>query len=141
MLPFDFGSFQQGDRYVRNIGYYWAASEYWDWQGSFDYIERQRTFTLNSRVNFSNRYVFNGYVAGSYTKVTAFDASTATENERTRWLARGAYSHTFSPDFSIRGFADYRSDATYFDDYSLNREEILNRSAKSQIVCQSQPNR
>jgi len=133
MLPFDFGSFQQGDRYVRNIGYYWAASEYWDWQGSFDYIERQRTFTLNSRVNFGHRYVFDGYLAGSYTKVTSFDAFTATENDRTRWITSGAYSHTFSPSFSIRGNADFRSDATYFDDYSLNRDEILNRSAKSQM--------
>ena len=133
MLAFDFGSFQQGDRYVRNIGYYWAASEYWDWQGSFDYIERQRTFTLNSRFNFRNRYVFDGYVSGSYTKVTSFEASTATEKERTRWITSGAYSHTFSPSFSIRGNADFRSDATYFDDYSLNRAEILNRSAKSQM--------
>ena len=133
MLPFDFGSFRQGDRYVRNIGYYWAASEYWDWQASFDYIERQRTFTLNNRLNFRNRYVFDGYLSGSYTKVTSFDALTATENERTRWIAGGAYNHTFSPSFSIRGKADFRSDATYFDDYSLNRDEILNRSAKSQM--------
>jgi len=133
MLPFEFGSFQQGDRYVRNIGYYWAASEYWDWQGSFDYIERQRTFTLNSRVHFRHRYVFDGYVSGSYTKETSFDAFTATESDRTRWITSGAYNHTFSPSFSIRGNADFRSDATYFDDYSLNRAEILNRSAKSQM--------
>jgi len=133
MLPFNFGNFQQGDRYVKNVGYYWAVSQYWDWQGSLDYIERQRTITLNSRVNFTKRYVLNGYVAGSYTRATSYDASTATENKSTRWISSAAYNHTFSPSFSIRGFADFRSDATYFDDYSINRDERLNREAKSQM--------
>lgn len=133
MLPFTFGNFQQGDRYVRNVGYYWAASEYWDWQGSLDYIERQRTITMNSRVNFAKRYVLNGYVSGSFARATNFDASTATENKSKRWISSGAYNHTFSPTFSVRGFADFRSDATYFDDYSINRTDRLNREAKSQL--------
>lgn len=133
MLPFNFGTFQDGDRYVRNVGYYWAVSDFWDWQGSFDYIERQRTLTFNSRVNYAKRYVLNGYVAGSYTNVTSYDQSTASEYKSKRWIASAAYNHTFSPSFSARGFADFRSDATYFDDYSINRDERLNREAKSQV--------
>ncbi len=133
LLPFTFGNFQQGDRYVRNVGYYWAASPHWDWQGSLDYIERQRTLTFNSRVNFTKRYVLNGYLAGSYTRATDYHGATATENKSTRWISSARYNHTFSPTFSINGYADFRSDATYFDDYSINREERLNREAKSQI--------
>ena len=51
----------------------------------------------------------------------------------TRWISSAAYNHTFSPSFSIRGYADFRSDATYFDDYSINREDRLNRDAKSKV--------
>jgi lipopolysaccharide assembly outer membrane protein LptD (OstA) len=133
MLPFTFGNFQSGDRYVRNVGYYWAVSDYWDWQGSLDYIERQRTITLNSRVNFAKRYVLNGFVSGSYARATNFDELSATENKSTRWISSAAYNHTFSPTFSVKGFADFRSDATYFDDYSINRDDRLNREAKSQV--------
>ncbi|MGH8015389.1 MAG: putative LPS assembly protein LptD, partial [Candidatus Zixiibacteriota bacterium] len=133
MLPFTFGNFQQGDRYVKNVGYYWAASDFWDWQGSLDYIERQRTISINSRVNFAKRYVLNGYVTGSYTRATSFDPVSATENKSTRWISGAAYNHTVSPSFSVRGYADFRSDATYFDDYSINREDRLNREAKSQV--------
>ena len=133
MLPFTFGNFQQGDRYVKNVGYYWAVSEYWDWQNSLDYIERQRTITLNSRINFAKRYVLNGYVAGSYTRATNYDAASATEFKSTRWISSAAYNHTISPSFSVRGYADFRSDATYFDDYSLSHEDRLNREAKSQV--------
>lgn len=133
MLPFTFGNFQQGDRYVKNVGYYWAASDFWDWQNSLDYIERQRTITMNSRINFTKRYVLSGYVSGSYARATSYDRTTAAENKSTRWISSAAYSHTFSPSFSIRGSADFRSDATYFDDYSINRDERLNREAKSQL--------
>ena len=133
LLPFNFGSFTQGDRYIKNVGYYWAASQFWDIQSSLDYIERQRTITLNTRVNFSKRYVLNGFFAGSYTRATSYDRTKAAENKSTRWISSAAYNHTFSPSFYVRGFADFRSDATYFDDYSINREDRLNRDAKSKV--------
>ncbi len=133
MLPFNFGNFTQGDRYIKNVGYYWAASQFWDWQNSLDYIERQRTITFNSRINFAKRYVLNGFVAGSYTRATSYDRTAAAENKSTRWISSAAYNHTFSPSFTVRGFADFRSDATYFDDYSINREDRLNRDAKSKV--------
>ena len=28
-LPFTFGRFERGERYVKNVGYYWAPSDYW----------------------------------------------------------------------------------------------------------------
>ena len=68
ILPFTFGKFERGDRWVKNVGYYWAASDYLDWLGSVDYYDIRRTFTLNSRLNFVKRYVLDGFVSTAYTK-------------------------------------------------------------------------
>jgi len=132
-LPFTFGNFERSDRFVRNVGYYWAASEYWDWQGSFDYYEKRRTITLNSGINFRKRYVFDGYLSGNYTRETSFNRAVAAENESTRWTINSVYNHTFSPSFNIKAYGSFQSDAQYYTDYSLNIDERLNRQLKSQV--------
>ncbi|UCE25161.1 MAG: hypothetical protein JSU74_03695 [Candidatus Zixiibacteriota bacterium] len=132
-LPFTFGKFQQGERYVKNVGYYWAASDYWDWQGALDYHEIRRTITFNSRINFKKRYVLDGYFTGSYARESSFDNTVAAETERNRWTVRGAYNHTITPSLSVRASADFQSDKSYYTDFSQNLDERLNRNTKSQL--------
>ncbi len=132
-LPFTFGKFERGDRYVKNVGYYWAASEYWDWQGSFDYHEKSQNLTFNSRVNFRKRYVLDGYVSGSYLRDANYDRSTAAEFHRDRYVTKGAYNHAVTPSFNVSAYGDFVSDETYYSDFSLHREDLLNRSIKSQV--------
>ncbi len=132
-LPFTFGKFERGDRYVRNVGYYWAASEYWDWQGSFDYHEINRYLTLNSAVHFRKRYVFNGYVTGKDTRGTSYDRSAAAEGKSRRWVVNAGYNHTFSPSFNINASGSFQSDAQYFTDLSSNLDERLNRVVSSRV--------
>jgi lipopolysaccharide assembly outer membrane protein LptD (OstA) len=131
ILPIDFGNFQSGQRYVRNVGYYWAASENVDWQGGFDYYERQRTITISNRVNFVKRYVLSANASASYTRATSYDRSKAAETGSTRWIASGAYQHTISPSFEVSAIGSYQSDASYFTDFSSNLDERLNRSVTS----------
>jgi len=132
-LPFTFGKFQRGDRYIKNVGYFWAASDYWDWQGAFDYHEIQRTLVFNSRVNFKKRYLLDGSVAGSYARETRFDEFAADESRRDRWTLKATYSHTITPTLSVRANGDFQSDKTYYTDYSQNLDERLNRNIKSQV--------
>jgi lipopolysaccharide assembly outer membrane protein LptD (OstA) len=132
-LPFTFGNFERGERFVRDVGYYWAASEYWDWQGSLDYYEQSHTITINSRVNVKKLYMLDGYISGNYTKETHYNSGVAGENKSTRWAINSMYNHTFSPSFNIRAFGSFQSDAQYYTDYSLNLEERLNRQVKSQV--------
>lgn len=132
-LPFTFGKFERGERYVQNVGYYWAASEYWDWQGSFDYHEINRYFTINSAVHFRKRYVFNGYVTGKDTRGTSYDRSVAAEGKSRRWVLNTGYNHTFSPSFNINASGSFQSDAQYFTDLSSNLDERLNRVVSSRV--------
>jgi len=134
-LPFTFGNFERGVRYVRDVGYYWAASEYWDWQGSFDYYDNRNTFTLNSKLNFAKRYVIdNTYLTGSYTRESGYSNSTSIESRSDRWAVKGAYNHHLSPTLDVRAFGEMQSDKSYFTDFSPNLEEHLNRSLKSQVT-------
>jgi len=105
-LPFTFGNIERGDRYIRNVGYYWAASEYWDIQTAIDYFEKEHTITLYNKLRYYKRYVFDGYISGNY---------------------------TFSPTFNISAYGEYQSDATYYTDYSTNLEDRLNRNTISKI--------
>lgn len=130
---FTIGNFERGDRFVRDVGYYWAASDYWDLLGTFDYHEKHRSFTFNSRVNFKKLYVFDGYIAGNLTRSTGYSRSTATESKSRRWALRTAYNHTVTPTFELKGSASFQSDESYYTDYSQNLEERLNRNVKSQL--------
>ena len=133
LLPFTFGKFQLGDRYVKDFGYYWAASDYIDFKTAFDYNEKNHTVTFRERINFNKRYVLDGYVTGDYARETSYDKTVADERRRTRWVGRGAYNHTITPTFQVRAYGDFQSDKTYYNDYSQNINERLNRETKSQI--------
>ncbi len=132
-LPFTFGQFERGERYVKNVGYYWAASQYYDVRGAFDYFEQSQTINFNGQFNFRKIYVLDGYLNGNYTRVTSYNSSIASESKRTRWTLTGAYNHTITPSFQVRASGDFQSDKSYYSDYSQNQDELLNRDTKSQI--------
>ena len=132
-LPFRFGNFERGDRYVSDVGYYWSASEYWDWQGAVDYHEKNRTITFKNRVNFNKRYVFNGYINAEYRRQTRYNSSIALESPEISYKFNGSYKHIFSPSFTIDGSGSYTSTSSYDKDFSNNLEERLNRDLSSKM--------
>ncbi len=133
LLPFSFGKFEKGERYVKNVGYYWAASEYFDLKTAFDYYEQRRTLNVYSRINFNKRYVLNGYLDGNYARTTRYDTNVGQEVKEPRWTVSGAYRHEFSPTFNINASGSFQSDSRYQSDFSQNLEERLNRSVRSQL--------
>jgi len=132
-LPFTLGNIERGDRYIRNVGYYWAASEYWDYQFALDYFERQRTINLYNRLEYKKRYVFDGYIAANYARETGYVFNSASETQRTRWTIKGEHRHEISPSFKFSAFGQYQSDATYYNDYSADLDDRLNRNTTSKL--------
>lgn len=132
-LPFTFGNFERGERYVRNVGYYWAASEYWDWQGAIDYYEQDRTINLFSKVNWKKLYSFDGYFTLNHARETNYSRTSADEFNRTRWALKGAHSHEITPSFKIAASGEYQSDNTYYNDFSTDLDDRLNRNTRSQL--------
>ncbi len=132
-LPFTFGSIEQGDRYLRNVGYYWAASEYWDWQGAIDYFERGSRINFYSKVTYNKRYVFNGSISGSYAKDVSYSQINSIETRGKRWNLKASHNHTFSPDFKVNASGQIVSDASYYGDFSSDLTQRLNRTIRSQV--------
>ncbi len=132
-LPFTFGRFEQSERYIRNIGYYWAASKYWDMTTALDYYEQSRTFTFRNRLNFNKRYVLDGFINVEYRSRTNFNSAVAEEFSNHDWQMSGAYNHYISPSFEIRATGSFVSSSTYYTDVSSNLDERLNRELVSRI--------
>ncbi len=132
ILPFKFGNFSRGGRFIKNVGYYWAASEYWDMLASFDYNEEYGT-TYNAALKYNSRYHFSGSVSGSFINESHYDRFNYEEVKGKRWSLRFNHSQTVSPTFSIRANGHFISDKRYYTDYSTNQEDRLNRSLNSQL--------
>lgn len=132
-LPFTLGNIERGDRFIRNVGYYWAASEYWDWQGALDYFENRRSINFFSRVNYRKLYAFDGTLSGNYARETSYNQFIASEKKSTRWTVSAAHNHQFSPSFKINAKGSLQSDANYYNDFSTDLEKRLNRVVRSDV--------
>lgn len=54
-------------RFIRGLGYYWAASEYWDTAVKVDYFDRVG-WVLRGDLKYNVRYLLNGTISGSFTR-------------------------------------------------------------------------
>ncbi|MDZ4724330.1 MAG: putative LPS assembly protein LptD [candidate division Zixibacteria bacterium] len=133
ILPFTFGNIERGERYIRNVGYYFAPSEFWDAQAALDYYEQQRSVNFYGKLNYNRRYLFNGSFDGNYTRQTGYNRSTADEFKSARWTLRGSHNHDISPSFRVTSSGQIQSDATYYNDFSTNLSDRLNRVLSSRL--------
>lgn len=128
-LPLQFGNFERGSRFVNNVGYYWAASDYWDLRSWLDINDLGVEF--NSQVRYAIRYKLAGTVSGSYTRESIF--ANLSRGLRTRGQLTFAHSHTIDPTVTMSGSGTFVSDASYFTDYSTDLDKRLDRQMRSQF--------
>ena len=133
ILPFTFGNIERGERYVSNVGYYWAASDYWDWQGALDYYEERSRLNFYSKVNYRKLYAFDGYVSGNWGRETALSPNYQ-EYDDARWTFDAAHNHQITPSFKVSATGHFQSDKNFYTDYSSNLNERLNRVVRSEIT-------
>jgi lipopolysaccharide assembly outer membrane protein LptD (OstA) len=129
-LSFKIGNFERGDRYISNVGYYWAASEYWDVSGALDYYE-DFGLTYRGSMRYNWRYHFSGSVSGSYANESRYIGYD--ELKTKRWRLNFRHSQTISPTFSVMANGQFLSDKSYYTDYSTDLEDRLNRNLRSQL--------
>ncbi len=128
-LPLQFGNFERGSRFVNNVGYYWAASDYWDLKTSMDISDIGLKF--NSGVRYALRYKLAGSVSASYARETVY--SGINRGRRTRGQLTFAHSHTIDPTLTMSGSGTFVSDKSYFTDFSTDLSERLDRQLRSQF--------
>ncbi|MCX6833987.1 MAG: putative LPS assembly protein LptD [candidate division Zixibacteria bacterium] len=133
ILPFSLGNIERGERYVRNVGYYWAASQFWDWQGALDYFDDRDRLNLYSKLTYKKLYAFDGSISGTWGRERSFNDSTIEESRKSRWTLKVTHNHEVSPSFRFSASGDFQSDKSFYSDYSTNLEERLNRVVRSQL--------
>lgn len=127
-LTFELGSFKEGERFIRNLGYYWAASDYWDARAYLDFYENDRV-VVNGKMNYALRYRLRGMVGGSFTRQTNW--IDYERNVRLRWGLNFSHNQTLTPRLSLKAGGSFQSDKTYNQDNSYDPSERLNRTVRS----------
>jgi len=130
-LTFDIGSLEAENRFIRNLGYYWAASDYWDLRTAFDYYEGSG-WVLRSGARYAKRYVLSGSVSGSYNHRSWWNLATLTKSRSSRWDLAFNHRQTISPTLSLSASGTFLSDKDYWRDLNLDPVERRNRSLYSQ---------
>jgi len=110
-------------RFVRNFGYYWAPSDYWDATLWADYYE-QTKWIAHLQTRYALRYTLSGSVDASFTEET--------QGSR-RWDLGLTHRQEIGRNWTAGASGDFRSDATYAQDANQSIQESLNRSLHSQL--------
>ncbi len=121
-----YGESTMEGRYLRGLGYYWAASEYWDVKGTVDFFEKSG-FLLRSDFRYNMRYKFQGSISGTWTRKD-FDVLGTKER---RWDLSVRHSQTISPTTRVSVNGLFVSSGNLLKDISANREQRLRQEIRS----------
>jgi lipopolysaccharide export system protein LptA len=110
----EFGSSSSGGKFVRNVGYYWAISDYLDATAWGDYYQASQ-WIAHGLFRYNKRYDYNGQISGSYKRSIGSDVQQA------GWDLSGNHFQTLSPGFTLRGLANLTNSSTYYRDASLGQ--------------------
>ena len=130
IMQFTLGNFERGERFIRDVGYYWAASEYWDAQASMDYYENSRT-TLNGSMRYNKRYMLDGSVGMSYSRHS--DWSNYERTVRNDWRINFSHNQILSETMRLTGSGSFLSSKSYNIDNSYDEDERVNREINSKM--------
>jgi len=130
MLPLRFGNFERGSRFVRNLGYYFAASDYFDFAPSLDIIEGEGLLWRLAS-SYGVRYRLNGSVSGSYGRHTKVTSTGQSLSER--WNFQFNHTQQLGQSATLSGSGNFVSDNSFYQDFTSNPQDRLNRTLRSQL--------
>jgi lipopolysaccharide assembly outer membrane protein LptD (OstA) len=131
-LAFKIGNFERGERFISDLGYYWAASEYWDITTSLDFYENERT-VINGEFRYRLRNNLRGNVGASYSRRSTWNRTQYTQRISNRWSLNFSHSQTLSPTMRLSGNGKFLSDKDYTQDVEFDPAERLNREITANL--------
>lgn len=118
-----FGESAANGRFLRNIGYYWAMSDYMDILGTFDYYE-EKGMLGGAGFRYAKRYRINGNVDYD------FDLQRSGNARTRRWQVAANHTQTIDQTTRFGLSGSYVSDASYRRDIGSVNDQ-LNQSVRS----------
>ncbi|MCB9514164.1 MAG: hypothetical protein H6694_07630 [Candidatus Latescibacteria bacterium] len=115
-------------RFIRDVGYYWATSDYMDWtvRGSFE--EKKSLFgTLSTR--YYRRYFMNGSVNSNFN----YDARRDLVTKAFAWGLHGTHSQTFGERTTLNANVDFVSSEKLRDIDNYTVEQTVDQRLTSNV--------
>ncbi|MEZ4653236.1 MAG: putative LPS assembly protein LptD [Candidatus Eisenbacteria bacterium] len=124
---FEFGFNRNVGRFAKNLGYYWAISDYMDAKAWIDFYDRGPELEFNGEYRYAVRYLLNGSATGSYLNQQSGD------QRAKHWKFAGSHVQNIGDGGRFTMRADFKSDATYVQDFNSDAgvDERLNRQLRS----------
>ncbi|MBN1434896.1 LPS-assembly protein LptD [Candidatus Fermentibacterales bacterium] len=116
------GQTSRDGRYLRDMGYYWAPSDYLDFLLQGDIMEKTR-FVLRARERHRLRYVHEGFVRGEWRREF--------ESSRDRWLLFAEHMHELPEEVIVRVKGEFVSDNSYLSETQQTPEDRMVRELRS----------
>ncbi len=124
----EFGFDSRRGRFVKNLGYYYAPSDYWDTILWMDYVESAPRVTIWNRTRYNVRYLLRGGLQASY-------AQDRSRGRSDRWSVDADHDQVLGERFNLKLSARFLSDKDYIEDqeFAAGVDERLNRQLRSQV--------
>ena len=110
-----------GGNSLRDFGYYWAASDYWDATLLLNFFEKTGV-TYEGEMRYNKRYKLNGNVNAKYAP-----KDVTTGDLIQRWSVDFAHNQTINETTSFNARGSFVSDQQFRQDYSHNLGDRLNQ--------------
>jgi len=125
-----YGSTETDGRYLKQIGYYLAPSQYWDATLAADIYERTG-WLLDVEGRYAVRYLLHGELAGSYKWDERYYGSVL--QKRRRWDLRLNHFQDITPSLQLQASGTFigENDRSYYQDISDDPYERMDRSLHS----------
>jgi lipopolysaccharide assembly outer membrane protein LptD (OstA) len=127
-----YGSTDFEGRYLKNVGYYLAPSQYWDATLSMDLYERTG-WLLRLNGQYAIRYLLRGNLSGSYKWDERYVGTVL--QKRRRWDLQLNHSQSLSPTWQLQANGTFigENDRSYYRDISDDPYQRMNRNLHSYL--------
>jgi lipopolysaccharide assembly outer membrane protein LptD (OstA) len=125
MPDLEFGLSQNRGRFVRNVGYYWAPSEYYDATAWMDYYQNAPQWIGYLEGRYNIRYLMSGQAKFSFSKDFGADQK--------RWSLEGDHKQTLGEGMDLKANVNLVSDPRFQYETGLGRsiQERVNGDLRS----------
>jgi lipopolysaccharide assembly outer membrane protein LptD (OstA) len=112
----EFGSSSAGGKFIRNLGYYWAVSDYMDATLWGDYYQDAR-WIAHSQTRYQKRYKWSGEINSSF----AHTLGSGSDD----WDLFGRHYQVLGSNFTLTGQGNLTNSSNYLRDRSIGRSVLL----------------
>ncbi len=124
-----FGEDTRYGTYFSRFGYFWAISDFMDWNITGDYYTRG-SYRLSSLFRYAKRYEFSGNLEGSFARFVENEVTDPDRAERIDWRLLWSHNQTFTPTLRFDARLEFLSNNQIQRNIS-DLNEILRNQAYS----------